>query len=235
MFAAIYKSDEVKLMTLGKEILRLDDNKPAALLCLDHFFRNLSKETVLPSSDTQVLLMTSALCSYSDLVYEVLTVLEPWTRQSVQRLFSFTVRSGGLLCLPRGTFLHFSQWRPSDEDAVVEVKAFYHLYQSALRKRLQDKLEAYCNLCLNVRVFDPCMQVISGRRCDKIGCQRQHEVDHAWFEKRLRFHLFQILILDSLRFFGMEEGFNIRRFVICLSKCPLRFSCILKYLVRTSL
>jgi hypothetical protein len=219
MFAAIYKTDEAQLMNLGRRILMLDGNKPAALLCFDHALRNLSKETLLTDSDTQVLHKTTALCDYSDLLQGILFVPEPWTRETVQKLFSFTVQSRGRICLPRGTFLHecfkMSQQPLLCEDAIVEVRNFYDLYRSALRRRLKDKLEAYSNMCLHVRVFDPCEQVIFGRGCDRNECQRQHEFDHAWFNKRLQFHMFQIFILNSLRFFGMEEGQNIiRRFVI---------------------
>jgi hypothetical protein len=217
MFAAIYKTDEAQLMNLGKRIL-LDENKPAALLCFDHAFRNLNKETFLTDPDSQVLLKLGALCEYRDLVRDILCVLEPWTKQGVLKLFSFTVQSQGRISLPRGTFLHdcfkTSQLRPLDEDATVEVRAFYNLYQSTLRQRLKVKLEAYCNMCLNVRVFDPCENAFFGRGCDRDRCQRQHQFDHMWFDKRLQFHLFQISILDSLRFFGKEESYNIRRFVV---------------------
>ncbi|KAH9971205.1 hypothetical protein BGW80DRAFT_1322645 [Lactifluus volemus] len=209
MFRAIYKTDEVALMSLTRSFIQ-DENKPAALLCLDHVFRNLSQETLLTYSDNQVLLKTRGLCDYSGLVQEMLFVLEPWTKQSVQKLFSFTIQSQGRICLPRGTFLHDnfkrSYQHALNEDANVEVRAFYDLYRSVLRRRLREKLEAYCNMCQNIRVFSPCEQAIFGRGCDRNECQRQHEFDHAWFDKRLQFHLFQISILSSLRYFGLGEG-----------------------------
>jgi hypothetical protein len=235
MFAAIYRTDEAQLMTLGRRILMLDENKPAALLCLDHAFRNLNEETFLTDSDSQVLLKTGALCDYSNLVRDILCVLEPWTKPGILKLFSFTVQSQGRICLPRGTFLHDRYKRSPlhllDEDAIVEVRVFHNLYQSALRQRLKGKLETYSNMCQSVRVFDPCESAFFGRGCDRNECQRQHQFDHGWFDKRLQFHLFQILILDLLRFFGTEESYNIRRFVVLLSTLPLLLSCILKHLV----
>lgn len=227
MFAAIYRTDEVALLSLARSLIQ-DENKPAALLCLDHAFRSLSEETLLTYSDNQVLLKTRALCDYSGLVQEILFVLEPWTRQTVQKLFSFTIQSQGRICLPRGTFLHDNFKRPyqraPDEDANVEVRAFVDLYKSALRRRLREKLGEYCNMCLNVRVFDPCEQAIFGRGCDRTGCQRQHEFDHAWFDKRLQFHLCQISILNSLRYFGLG-GQTDHRFVIRTLKAPSHLSC----------
>jgi hypothetical protein len=239
MFAAIYKTDEVALMSLARSLIR-DENKAAALLCLDHAFRNLSQETLLTYSDNEILLKTRGLVDYSDLVQEILYVLEPWTRQSVQKLFSFTIQTQGHICLPRGTFLHDNFKRSYrhtlDEDANVEVRAFYDIYKSALRRRLREKLEAYCNMCLNVRVFDPCEHAIFGRGCDRNGCQRQHEFDYPWFDKRLQFHLFQFSILKSLRYFGLGEGQTNHRFVIRILKSLSHLSCIQhKNLVRKTL
>ncbi|KAH9992492.1 hypothetical protein BJV74DRAFT_397873 [Russula compacta] len=214
MFSAIYETDVAQLMTLGRAIL--DDNKPAALLCLDHSFRDMNREVVTSGSGSQILDRTRALCDYGELVQDLLSVLEPWTKQSIQRLFSFTVHSSGRIYLPKGTFLHRSYERSQryqvlNEDAKVQAKSFHDLYQSTLRRRLFEKFDAYCNNSLSVRAFDPCENFASGR-CDRSDCQRPHSLDHAWFERRLRFHMFQISILDSIRYFGGDSGQDKRRF-----------------------
>jgi hypothetical protein len=88
---------------------------------------------------------------------------------------------------------------------MVEVWYFHRLYQSSLRWRLSDRLVAYCNFSRSVHVFDPC-EVFPSRRCDRTECQRQHDLDRMWFDKRLQFHMFQISILHSLRFCNPEPG-----------------------------
>jgi hypothetical protein len=217
MFSAIYRSDITQLMTLGGTINSQDDNKPAALLCFDHIFRDLNRMTPITGSDTQILNRTRALCEYAELVQNVHSLLEPWSNEKVQKLFSFTVHSGDRVRLRRGTFLHGLLERPrrqslSNEDAMVEVRSFYNMYQSSLQQRVRERLEAYCNASVSVRVFDPCEASATGR-CDRKECERQHGLDYAWFNKRLHFHMFQISILGSLRNLSstMEPG-PIRRF-----------------------
>ena len=146
-------------MTLGRTTF-FDDNKSAALLCFDHTFREMNNQSSITGSDVQILLRTTALCDYADLVQEILFLQEPWAKQRVQRLFAFTVRSGRV-CLSPGTFLYGiarRSQRPqlSSEDILMEVGPFYDLYQRSLRRRLSEKLHVYSHSSLSVRVFDPC-------------------------------------------------------------------------------
>ena len=216
MFSAIYNSDMALLITLGRTGLLRDHNKPAALLCFDHSFRDFDRQTEISGSDIEILKKTRALYEYAEIVHEILSFPEPWAQRSVRRLFSFTVHSGRV-CLPRGTFLHRSielsqQSQLLGEDTKVEVRFFFDLYQRTLRRRLREKLEAYSNKSLSVRVFDPCESVALGRRCDRTECQRRHELNYTWFDNRLDFHLCQISILDLLRLIGTGLGSNLRRF-----------------------
>jgi hypothetical protein len=154
------------------------------------------------------------------LVHQILILHEPWAEQRVRRLFAFTVRSGRV-CLSPGTFLYGlagGSQRPqlSNEDIMMEVGRFYELYRDSLRRRLSEKLHIYCNNSLSVRVFDPCEAAALGRRCDRRECQRQHEFDHAWFDRRLHFHIFQILMLYTLRFIHRDPGQRLFRCDILL-------------------
>jgi hypothetical protein len=207
-------------MTLGRTIFVDGNNKPAALLCFDHTFREMNRQSGITGSDVQILLRTRALCDYADLVYHILILHEPWAEQKVQRLFAFTVRSGRV-CLSPGTFLYrlaggSQRLQLSNEDILMEVGRFFELYRHSLRRRLWEKLHIYCNNSLSVRVFDPCEAAASGR-CDRRECQRNHELDHAWFDRRLHFHMFQILMLYTLRFIDMEPGQHLIRCDILLS------------------
>ena len=209
MFSAIYEGEIEELTAIGRTIFLQDDNKPAALLCFDHSFRDMNKDTIISGSDAEILTRTRALYDYAGLIQEVHSALEPWTKERIQKLFSFTVHSRGHLCLRRGTFLYGcfererSRGQKLNEDALVEVCVFYRLYQSSLRRRLSERLWAYCNFSLSVRVFDPC-EVFAFRPCDRTECQRQHDLDRTWFDKRLQFHMLQISILHSLRLCSSE-------------------------------
>jgi hypothetical protein len=212
-------------MDLGRAIFLQDNNKPAALLCFDHAFREMNRQTGITGSDVQILHRTRALCDYADLVQENFVLREPWALQRVQRLFAFTVRSGRV-CLSPGTFLYrlaggSQRLQLSNEDILMEVGQFYGLYRHSLQRRLWEKLHAYCNNSLSVRVFDPCEAAVMGR-CDRRECQRHHELDFEWFNKRLHFHMFQIVMLYALQFIDMDPGHVLRRCDILLSIHCLR-------------
>ncbi len=219
MFSAIYNADIARLMTLGSTDFIKHSNKSAAFLCFDHTFRGVNGQTGITGSDTQILDKTAALCDYADPTHRVLSLPEPWVQKGVQRLFAFTVHSGRV-CLSRGTLLHglaAPRRRQSlNEGIMMEVGSFYELYQRSLRQRLWERLHVYCNNCLFVRVFEPCEAAVIGL-CDRTECQRRHDLDHAWFDKRLRFHMFQITILNLLWFIRMDEAPNLRRFDLLLS------------------
>ena len=207
-------------MTLGRTIFVEDNNKPAALLCFDHTFREMNRQNGITGSDMQILLRTRVLCFYAELVHEIFNLREPWAEQRVRRLFAFTVRSGRV-CLSPGTFLYglaggFQRPQMPKEDIQMEVGRFYELYRNSLRWRLSEKLDIYCNNSLSVRVFDPC-EVAALGRCDRRECHRQHELDHAWFDRRLHFHMFQIFMLYMLRFIGTNPRLH-------LFRCDILFS-----------
>jgi len=224
VFSAIYDSDVAQLVTLGRLSFVQGSTRSAALLCFDHTFREMNRQSGITGSDVQILFRTRALCDYADLVQQILSLHEPWAEQKVQRLFAFTVRSGRV-CLSPGTFLYglaggSQRLQMSNEDIPMEVGTFYELYRHSLRRRLSEKLHIYCNNSLSVRVFDPCETAASGR-CDRRECQRHHELDHAWFDKRLNFHMFQISMLYALRFIGMDPGQHLFRCdILLLIRCP---------------
>jgi hypothetical protein len=109
-----------------------------------------------------------------------------------------------------------------DEDTTMEVRSFFDLYKRTLRLRLKEKLDAYCHNSLSVHVFDPCEAVTFGR-CDRKDCQRQHKLNHTWFDNRLHFHMCQISILTSLRFIGMGLGIDLRFDPVDLRRFDLAF------------
>ncbi|KAH8984681.1 hypothetical protein EDB92DRAFT_1885663 [Lactarius akahatsu] len=204
MFEAIGEANTAQLMALGWTFHQ-EGNKPAALLCLDHSFQNFNTQILQSYSDSQVLNMAVALHGYARLVQEIIFSLDPWDRRHIRKLFSFSIQSNGRICLPRGTFLHDCSQRslrkPSSDDIAVEVRYFYELYRYTLRERLRKLLDAYCDGCLSVRVFDPCEASAAGR-CDRADCTRHHKLDRTWFDRRLWFHIYLVDFSILLPFFG---------------------------------
>ena len=193
-------------MDLGNSFL--DGNRPAALLCFDHIFRNFNTELLKNYSDSQILAMSNALHTYALLVQEIISIRDPWYKLSIQKLFSFSIQSSGRICLPRGTFLRDCAQRslrhPSSDEIAVEARYFYDLYSTTLRERVRKLLDAYCDGCLHVRVFDPCDSSAGGRcdRTDRTECTRQHKLDRTWFDRRLEFHLRVVDLSCWFQLFG---------------------------------
>ena len=216
-------------MELGKSFY--DGNKPAALLCLDHTFRNFNTQLLQSYSDSQILAMSSALHAYAHLVLEIISFRNPWDKPSLQKLFSFSIQSSGRICLSRGTFLRDCAQRslrhPSSDDIPVEVRYFYDLYRTTLRERLRKLLDKYCDGCLHVRVFDPCDSSATGR-CDRAECTRQHKLDRAWFDRRLGFHMRLVDLSSLFQFFGGDNRHQ--RYVSKLPKYSARLPRCMKYL-----
>ncbi|KAN0138675.1 hypothetical protein V8E53_003663, partial [Lactarius tabidus] len=190
---------------LDASVQREDGNKPAALLCLDHTFRNFNPQTLQSYSDSQILDTSNTLHDYALLVQEIISVQDPWNKRTIQKLFSFSIQSSGRICLPRGTFFHDCAQRsprhPSSDDIAVEVSNFYDLYRSTLRERLRKLLDAFCGGCLRVRVFDPCEASVAGR-CDRhVECTRQHKLDRTWFDRRLGFHMRLVDLSNLFQYF----------------------------------
>ena len=204
-------------MALGKAFYK-DGNNSAALLCLDHSFKNFDTKTLQSYSDSPITIASlDALHDYAHLVRMIVSFPDPWVRRPIQKLFSFSVQSRGRICLPRDTFLHDCSQRAqrlsSSDDIAVEVRYFYELYQSKLRQRVRNLLDICCDGCLQVHVFDPCEASAAGR-CDRADCTRQHKLDRAWFDRKLRFHLYLIDSSSLLRFFGGDPRYQ--RFVSML-------------------
>jgi hypothetical protein len=201
-------------MSLGKTFFK-DGNKPAALLCLDHTFRNFNPQILQSYSDSQILDTSNALHDYALLVQEIISVQDPWNKRTIQKLFSFSIQSSGRICLPRGTFLRGCAQRslrhPSSDDIAVEVRLFYDLYQSTLRERLRKSLDAYCGACLRVRVFDPCEASVAGRCDRRVECTRPHKLDRTWFDRRLVFHMRLVDLSNLFQYF--RGGSHHQRFV----------------------
>ena len=216
MFAAIIDTKTLPLLALGK-VFYNDGNNSAALLCLDIFFRYFNTKTLQKYSDSPITLASlDALHDYAYLIRELVSFPDPWNRRPIQKLFSFSVQSRGRICLPRGTFLHDCSQRAqrlaSSDDMAVEVRYFYDLYQSTLRQRVRNLLDICCSGGLQVNAFDPCEASAAGR-CDRADCTRQHKLDRAWFDRKLRFHLYLIDSSNFLRTFGGDPQARYQRFV----------------------
>ena len=208
MFEAISNVNAVQLMDLGRTFYN-DRNNPAALLCLDHSFRNFNTQILQSYSDSQILVMASALHGYALLAQAAIIFPDPWHVRHIRKLFSFSIQSTGRICLPHGTLLHCCAQRslrhPSSDDISVEVRYFYDLYQTTLRGRLRKLLDAYCDGCLHVHLFDPCEAFAVGR-CDRgAECTRQHKLDRLWFDRRLRFHMRLVDLSNLFQFFGGDS------------------------------
>ncbi|KAI0042885.1 hypothetical protein FA95DRAFT_1609833 [Auriscalpium vulgare] len=198
LFAAIQKYDLGRLRSLGQTILLSMQNKPAALLCLDHAFADAKSLFSKPGETSATL---QAYHSYARLLQEIIPHSSPWSSQALAKLLHLKITPEGGLMLSQGSFLHqsYAQYRarePVDGDVEITQRSLLELYRFSLSERLRQRIESEADCCLLIREFDPCQTVAARGRCDQRDCSKQHTLGAAWYNQRLRFHLQQTLIFQ---------------------------------------
>jgi len=69
-----------------------------------------------------------------------------------------------------------------------------------LWERLNTRISEKDRVSSRLSLFDPCIQPTLHETC----CS--HHLDESWFNRRVRFHLQHVMILDNLHAFGLTEG-----------------------------
>ncbi|KAI9510706.1 hypothetical protein F5148DRAFT_1177323 [Russula earlei] len=180
------------------ESLRLD--KAVKLLGLDYFFDDMS----------------SAL-DYSLLIRDAALEKAPWDSkcQWLCTLFQFEKDGEGIRIRP-GTFIYedyiargFSPSRPAEhlEHSAVSLsrEEFTRHLTRLLSERLESRIRNKDRILSQLHLFDPCIQLTLRGRCHLREHTASHELDEGWFNRRARFHLQQIMILDNLHAFACVE------------------------------
>jgi hypothetical protein len=201
---------------LRSDCLRLD--KAIRLLALDFLFDDMSSALDV-SSQTGILSSLELFHEYSSLVRDAALDKTPWDSPWLSTLFQFERDGEGIRIRP-GTFTYedsrTSEPSPTQSLEHLEPSAvslsreeLAHKLSQLLSERLKSRIAAKDSISSRIRLFNPCTQLILYGSCrgDHSG---SHELDEDWFNRRARFHLQHIMILDNLYAFGLADEFPTR-------------------------
>lgn len=209
--------DSTRLPHLGRNFY-LQKNMPAALLCLDHYFVNPPRIIVMKGQEVaEILWMFHA---YARLLHDVAFDRDPCNNPSIQKLFGFQRSTENLFLVPRGTFLHgiligyrSPIHRNDAESMLVSNWDLSQGFRRSLCDRLRRRVLEENEMCRKAQAFSPCLSFVVSGICNRTGCPQEHlrgtDLTLEWFNIRVRLHLQQILIFQTLH--SIDIGLELPR------------------------
>ena len=210
---------------LSNHILRhesLRSDKAIKLLALDILFDDMSTALDV-SSQTGIVSSLEHFCEYSFLIKDAALDKNPWESPWLNKLFQFE-KDGEDIRIRPDTFLYKDyERRQSSGQSVQHIgsrepspvslsrEEFMHSFRRLLSERLTSRIWAKDNISepSRIRLFDPCIQCILYGTC-RGEHTASHELDEGWFNRRARFHLQHIMILDNLHAIDLADDFPTR-------------------------
>jgi hypothetical protein len=202
---------------LRHESLRLD--KAIKLLALDFLFDDMSTALDV-SSQTGIVSSLEHFYEYSLLIKDAALDKTPWDSPWLSKLFQFE-KDGEDIRIRPDTFLHkiyetSQSSSPTMEHLSREPSAvslsreeFIQSLRRLLSERLASRIREKDRVTSRIRLFDPCIQLILYGSC-RGEHPASHELDKGWFNRRARFHLQHIVILDNLHAVNIADDFPSR-------------------------
>jgi len=198
------------------ESLSLDSQARAVrLLAFDYVFDDVSL-TFDTSSQDGVVSSMELFHQYSLLIRDVAMDKTPWDSSWLMTLFQFEKDGEGVRIRP-GTLLYqdYRTRGPSPNQSAEDLghgavilsrEEFAQNLSRTLSERLYSRIKDKDRTTSRLRLFDPCIHVVAYGSCR--GCpSAAHELDVAWFNRRARYHLQHIMILDNFYTFGLLDEF----------------------------
>ncbi|KAI9453664.1 hypothetical protein BJY52DRAFT_807601 [Lactarius psammicola] len=200
--------------TLANHILRCDPLDPLGgafkLLALDLYFDDMSSALDV-SSQSGIVSSLHLFHEYSLLMRDAALDKAPWDSPGLCTLFQIK-KDGEEVQTKPGTFIYEGSMRgglsrPEEqlEHSVVSFSRekfsqnINHLLWERLNTRTSEK-----DRLSRLSIFDPCIWSTLRRTCH-FDHSASHHLDNSWFNRRVRFHLQQVMILDNLHAFGRTE------------------------------
>jgi hypothetical protein len=193
----------------------LDEAPAVKLLGLDYFFDDMPSALDV-SSQSGLVSSLQLFYEYSLLIKDVGLDKAPWDSPWIPTLFQFEKDGECIRILP-GTFLHEhiltneqSQSSEGPEHPALAVslsrEEFATKFSRLLSERLDSRIRDKDRLVSRLSLFDPCIQFTLYGTCRGDHPSRLcHQLDEGWFNRRARFQLQHIMILDNLYSFGLAE------------------------------
>ncbi|KAG7450801.1 uncharacterized protein BT62DRAFT_928080 [Guyanagaster necrorhizus] len=206
MFTAIIQGDVSRLRELALEFHKMGHGS-AALLCLDEYFSRAFQIQNMVLIDAVEEL--SLFHIYVNLLSTAAYRMDPCEDVMTATLFGFQRISENEFLVPQNTWLHTAtlelQLRSatSDPDFTLSVPELRGIFQRVLRGRLKQRTDAENSECGRCKAFFPCLMFAVSGFCRRPDCPEAHVspsvIDADYYNMRIRLHLQQILILQSLR------------------------------------
>jgi len=201
MFRAIVSRDMRKLANLGREFLKTE-NTTAAALCLNYYFLtfpNIKTMTIQELAGTLELFR-----AYIQILLDFAFRTNPTESLPAARLFGFHRLSTDKFLIPTGTFLHEfleksrQQWHGNS----LPGSDLARVFQAAMHDCLWRSVSEENVLCRKAPQMFPCMTFAVLEFCNRPGCPHDHVPSSAmspeWYNVRVRVHLQQVLIIQTL-------------------------------------
>ncbi|KAG6919459.1 hypothetical protein DXG01_005718 [Tephrocybe rancida] len=208
MFKAIVLHDTLELARLSS-IFLYAGNTRAAILCLNHYFREFPVVATLSGQGLAKILQLflTYIWILHDLVYRS---LDP----STEALFGIERISTGEYFLPGGTFLHHNLgllWssRKRSAEAGSSINGFNldRLLKQAIFAHLRRKISEQNIVCRHAPQFFPCISFLALGYCNREQCPQGHATPTLeLYNTHVRLHLQQIQIIQISVFVGSITG-----------------------------
>ncbi|KAI9453671.1 hypothetical protein BJY52DRAFT_1153029, partial [Lactarius psammicola] len=201
--------------TLANHILRCDPFDPLdrkfKLLALDFYFDDISSALDV-SSQSGIVSSLHLFHEYSLLMRDAALDRAPWDSPWLCTLFQIEAEGEDVQTKP-GTFIYEGSMRgdsPRPEEQLehsalpLPREIISENINRLLWERLNTRiLEKDC-ISSRLSVFNPCIQLTLHGTC-YLNHSASHHLDDSWFNRRVRFHLQQVMILDNLHAIGHTE------------------------------
>jgi hypothetical protein len=196
--------------------LRLD--KAIKLLALDFLFDDMSTALDV-SSQTGIVSSLEHFYEYSLLIKDAALDKTPWDSPWLSKLFQFEKDGEDIRIRPDTLLYEDYEARSQSSSQPVEPREpsavslsreeFIQSLRRLLSERLASRIRAKDRVTSHIRLFDPCIQLILYGTC-RGEHPASHELDEGWFNRRARFHLQHIMILDNLHAVDLVDDFPAR-------------------------
>ena len=189
--------------TLADYILRCDPlDRAFKLLALDLYFDDMSSALDM-SSQSGIVSSLRLFHEYSLLMRDSALDKAPWNSSWLCTLFQIE-RYGEKVRMKPGTFLYEHCVRGGSSrlkkySGRLPREKFSENLSHLLWERLNARITEKDRVSSSLSLFDPCTLALHGTCCSD-------HLDERWFNRRVRFHLQHVMILDNLHAFGLTEG-----------------------------
>lgn len=180
-------------------------NKAIRLLALDHLFDDMSSALDV-SSQAGTISSLELFYEYSCLIKDAALDKAPWDSPWLTTLFQFEKNGEGILIRPETALYENHRIREApgqsmdlQESSTLSLsrEEFTRDLSMLLSERLRSRVATMARILSHLHLFDPCTQLVLHGTCrdDHIA---SHQLDEEWFNRRARFHLLRIMILENL-------------------------------------